>query len=74
MWLRQRPGLGNISFPALALHGRDGMRMERQAATRDSGSGAGDERDFIPVVSSETRALIAQACVQLSGADERCVG
>lgn len=74
VWLRQRPRLGNISLPAPALHGRDGMGMERQGATKVSGAGACDKQGFSPVGSSETGARIAQACVEPSCADERCVG
>lgn len=52
MWLRQRPRLGSISFPALEPHGGNVMGMERQGAVEVSGTEAYDKWDSVLVVSS----------------------
>jgi len=61
VWLRQRPRLGNISFPALEPHGGEGMEREQQGAAKVSGIGICDKWDFISIVSSSTKVLIIQA-------------
>lgn len=60
MWLRQRPRLGNIPFPALEPHKGDGMGMEWQGEEELSGTGACDKQDVIPIESFKIEALITQ--------------